>query len=603
MSDAANSVVQIIAAGFRRYHTEFSAITDRAALRFSDRDWNGLHIDAGERLGLYNATVADVVAGINNELGEAATDHTVWAAAKAGYAAATAGEPFAAIGETFFSSVTRRVLETEGTNPQVEFTDDRDPDPVAEPELWRYDRGATEEMLIEICRQAVSGNGWQNLERDALLAAVEIERRFASHGVTSDVIGIDVYPYPFYRGRAAYVVGAIRAADVTLPLAVAVHHTSRGLTIGAVLTEPDDLSVLFSYTRSSFLVRVGDPVAVVGFLQNLIPHRKASELYSAIGFNKHGKTERYRDLRAFIDTSEVRFEYARGIRGLVMIVFTLEGYDAVFKVIRDRFPFPKQTTRRQVMSKYRLVFGHDRAGRLIDAHEFEHMRFDRDRFDAELLTELEQAASRSVTVTAETVILHHVYVERKVIPLDIYLRESNPLKSRTAIIDYGRAIKNLAMSNIFPGDMLLKNFGVTRSGRVVFYDYDELSRVTECNFRDLPETGDPDREMSAEPWFGVGGNDVFPEEFRNFLGIRGELREVLERHHGDLFEVRFWRRIQERVRSGEVIEIFPYDRSRRLGASLHAQPAPPVGTPIGAAPRRSSGAGLRARAGGGRSEE
>ena len=173
-----------------------------------------------------------------------------------------------------------------------------------------------------------------------------------------------------------------------------------------------------------------------------------------------------------------------------------------------------------------------------------------------------------MTVSENTVVLHHVYVERKVTPLDIYLRESNPLKSRAAIIDYGRAIKNLAMSNIFPGDMLLKNFGVTRSGRVVFYDYDELTRLTECNFREIPQTQDPDKEMSAEPWFGVGDKDIFPEEFQNFLGIRGELREVLMRYHGDLFGVQFWRRVQERVRSGEVIEIFPYDRSRRLGSTV-----------------------------------
>jgi isocitrate dehydrogenase kinase/phosphatase len=220
------------------------------------------------------------------------------------------------------------------------------------------------------------------------------------------------------------------------------------------------------------------------------------------------------------------------------------------------------------MSKYRIVFGHDRAGRLIDAHEFEHLRFNRDRFTPALLAELAGSAARTVTVVDDVVILHHVYVERKVVPLDIYLRESNPLKGGAAIIDYGRAIKDLAMSNIFPGDMLLKNFGVTRSGRVVFYDYDELSRVTECSFRELPQTTDPDREMSAEPWFGVGDGDVFPEEFQSFLGIRSELREVLLRHHSDLFGVRFWRRVQDRVRSGEVIEIFPYDRSRRLGSGV-----------------------------------
>lgn len=568
MSGSQDRIVDISVSGFDRYCTEFAAITRRATTRFMGRDWNGLQNDAAERLALYNATVASAVTLIREIPHAGAADRSAWVAAKLQFDAALGDDPFAPIGKTFFSSITRRVLETEGTDPAVEFTDDAEPATKVEPVLLLANDGSTEDKLIEVVHGTVFEAAWQNLARDARLASIEIERRFSSHGETRDVDAVAVYPHPFYRGRAAYIVGTIRAGEITLPLAIAVHHTYRGLTIGAILTEQDDMSVLFSYTRSSFLVEIDDPTAMVNFLNRLIPHRKPAELYSAIGFNKHGKTDRYRDLRAFIDGSDVCFEYARGIRGMVMIVFTLEGYDAVFKVIRDRFPYPKQTTRRQVMSKYRIVFGHDRAGRLIDAHEFEHMRFNRDRFAPELLAELKEAASRSVTVTDETVILHHVYLERKVVPLDIYLRESNPLKSRAAIIDYGRAIKNLAMSNIFPGDMLLKNFGVTRSGRVVFYDYDELTRVTECNFRELPQTADPDREMSAEPWFGVGENDVFPEEFQNFLGIRGELRDVLMRHHGDLFRVRFWRRVQERVRSGEVIEIFPYDRSRRLGSGV-----------------------------------
>jgi isocitrate dehydrogenase kinase/phosphatase len=566
VSGSPDRIVEISVSGFDRYCAEFAAITRPATMRFADRDWNGMQNDAAERLALYNATVASAVTLIREDPG--AADRSAWAVAKLQFDAALGDDPFAPIGRTFFSSITRRVLETEGTDPDVEFTDDAEPATKVEPVLLLAKDGSTEEKLIKVVQGTVFEAAWQNLARDARLASIEIERRFSSHGETRDVDAVAVYPHPFYRGRAAYIVGTIQAGEVTLPLAIAVHHTYRGLTIGAILTEQDDMSVLFSYTRSSFLVEIDDPTAMVNFLNRLIPHRKPAELYSAIGFNKHGKTDRYRDLRAFIDGSDVRFEYARGIRGMVMIVFTLEGYDAVFKVIRDRFPYPKQTTRRQVMSKYRIVFGHDRAGRLIDAHEFEHMRFNRDRFTPELLAELQEAASRSVTVSDETVILHHVYLERKVVPLDIYLRESNPLKSRAAIIDYGRAIKNLAMSNIFPGDMLLKNFGVTRSGRVVFYDYDELTRVTECNFRELPQTADPDREMSAEPWFGVGERDVFPEEFQNFLGIRGELRDVLMRHHGDLFRVRFWRRVQERVRSGEVIEIFPYDRSRRLGSGV-----------------------------------
>jgi isocitrate dehydrogenase kinase/phosphatase len=466
------------------------------------------------------------------------------------------------------------VLRTEGTDPVVEFTDDAPLLPSGEPDLVRFEAAPLAEMLVELLMNVDFGVAWQNLERDVRLAAREIERRLALHGETTPVATIEAFPAPFFRGRAAYLVGAITAGSLTLPLAVAIHHSSRGLIVGAVLVEQDDISVLFSYTRSSFLVTTSHPGILVNYLRRLMPHRKPAELFTTIGYNKHGKTERYRDLRRFIEGSGEQFEYARGIRGMVMIVFTLPGYDAVFKVIRDRFPYPKQTTRRQVMAKYRLVFRHDRAGRLIDAHEFEHMRFSRSRFSEDLLTELEELASRSVTVEEDVVTLHHVYVERKVIPLDIYLRESNPVKARAAVVDYGRAIKNLAMSDIFPGDMLLKNFGVTGSGRVVFYDYDELSSVTECNFREMPQTADPDREMSADPWFGVGDSDVFPEEFRNFLGIRGELREVLEHHHGDLFGVRFWQRVQDRIEAGEVIEIFPYKRSRRLGAGVRRRARP-----------------------------
>ncbi len=568
MTGSADHVSRAAAAGFVAYSNQFASITNRAAQRFAARDWAGLQDDAAARLDLYNASVDDVVAKIVDTADVDIADPAIWVEARSDYADSVGGRPDADIAKTFFSSITRRILKTEGTNPLVEFTDEPPEVATGEPSLLHLDSGTTEDKLIALMTGTVRDTEWQNLERDVRLAALEIARRFSSHGETGPVTGIEAHPEPFYRGRAAYVVGTITAGVLTLPLAAAVHHTSRGLIIGAVLLEPDDISVLFSYTRSSFLVPARDPAKVVNYLRRLIPHRKPAELYTAIGYNKHGKTERYRDLRSFIGGSDVRFEYARGIRGMVMIVFTLPGYDAVFKVIRDRFPYPKQTTRRQVMSKYRLVFRHDRAGRLIDAHEFEHMQFERSRFGPELLAELESEASRSVTVSADTVTLHHVYVERKVVPLDIYLRESNPLKGRAAMIDYGRAIKNLAMSDIFPGDMLLKNFGVTRSGRVVFYDYDELSRVTECNFREMPQTVDPDREMSADPWFGVGDNDVFPEEFRNFLGIRGELRAVLEQHHGDLFGVRFWQRVQDRVRSGEVIEIFPYERSRRLGAGV-----------------------------------
>jgi isocitrate dehydrogenase kinase/phosphatase len=567
MERAGGRAAETILAGFDRFRERFDVLTAEAGAGFKDRAWPRLLALGKERLDVYNECIDDVVASLRDQLGDDIGNHAAWAAAKARYTESLGGERSREIAETFFNSVTRRIFHTEGINPAIEFVD---------PAV--FDVGRPDTDVVDVvegdCRPALmqalvanwEGLAWVNLARDVTLAAEELRRRLTLQGLTTGITRIETLAAPFYRGQGAYLVGRVITDEGTLPLGIVVHHTSRGLAIGAVLAEVEDLSVLFSYTRSSFLVAARRPADLVAYLQELMPHKRAAELYTTIGFHKHGKTELYRDFVQHVAASDEQFEHARGIKGMVMIVFTMPGYDVVFKVIRDRFAYPKQTTRRQVMSKYRLVFRHDRAGRMIEAYEFEHLRFDRSRFGEALLDELAAGATRSVTIDDEHVTLHHVYVERRVIPLDVYVREANPIKAQAAVVDYGRAIKNLAATNIFPGDMLLKNFGVTRSGRVVFYDYDEITTLTSCKFREIPETDRPDQEMAADPWFGVGDNDVFPEEFTRFLGIRGELREAFDYHHSDLSTVRFWRRAQDRVRTGEVIEIFPYRRSRRLRA-------------------------------------
>ncbi|MDX1387970.1 MAG: isocitrate dehydrogenase kinase/phosphatase-domain containing protein, partial [Acidobacteriota bacterium] len=249
---------------------------------------------------------------------------------------------------------------------------------------------------------------------------------------------------------------------------------------------------------------------------------------------------------------------------MVMLVFTLPFYDMVFKVIRDRFDFPKTTTRQQVMDRYRLVFERDRVGRLVDAQEFEHLLFRRDRFTPELLEELATEASDSVEIGETYVSIRHLYAERKVAPLNLYLKTAGPRAARDAVIDYGYAIKDLAAANIFPGDFLLKNFGVTRHGRVVFYDYDELCLLSDCNFRKLPTPRTPDEELASEPWFTVGEDDIFPEEFEQFLGLAGELKVVFDRYHSALFTAKFWKELQQRHGAGEVMDVFPYGQVKRL---------------------------------------
>lgn len=558
-----DEVADVIIHAYRDHAARSREIVDRAPERFARREWPQLHEDAVTLIDLYAESVGLALSRLDGVLGDAREDKDVWESARDRYAESSSGRPDPEIAATFYNSVTRRVFETVGIDPSIEFASIPDkPVPAAK---TRVLSGTVDDVVTAALTESGLPGQWRNLTRDVRLAAQELTDSVRSRGHDAAIDGADILDSVFYRGQGAYVVGRIHAGEHRHPVAFCIHHTSRGLVLGAALTETD-INVLFSYTRSAFHVSAESPASIVAYLAELMPHKRRAELYSTIGFRKHAKTELYSDLMRHVTATDDHFEHARGIKGMVMLVFTLPGFDVVFKIIRDRFPYPKQTTQRQVMAKYRLVFRHDRAGRLIDAQEFEQLRFERRRFSDELLAELASEATRSVTIDAESVTLRHVYIERRVIPLDIYVREANPVKARAAIVDYGRAIKNLAATNIFPGDMLLKNFGVTRSGRVVFYDYDEITQLTRCKFREMPETDNPADEMSADPWFGVGDDDVFPEEFTRFLGLRDELREVFDFHHSDLFGVRFWQRAQDRVRGGEFIEIFPYERHRRLGA-------------------------------------
>ncbi len=354
------------------------------------------------------------------------------------------------------------------------------------------------------------------------------------------------------------------AGDQWSPIAFSLLNDDGGVRIDAVLATENQLSVLFSFTRSYFHVATERPRQMVDFLAELMPRKRRAELFISLGFNKHGKTELFRELMRHLESSSDRFEMAAGVQGLVMVVFTLPGFDVVFKVIRDRFGAPKQITRGRVMNRYRLVFRHDRAGRLVDAQEYEHLSFPADRFRPDLLELLLEHCARTVTIEGDTVTIAHAYVERRVTPLDVYVAEYGASAGRAAIIDYGQAIKDLAASGIFPGDMLLKNFGVTRHGRVVFYDYDELSTLDECTFRTIPVSDDPYDDMSAEPWFSVGPGDVFPEEFSTFLGLSEDLRAVFDRHHGDIFEASTWKEWQRQVAAGELMQVFPYTDDQRV---------------------------------------
>ena len=323
-----------------------------------------------------------------------------------------------------------------------------------------------------------------------------------------------------------------------------------------------DVSIVFSFTRSYFhvdLERVGEAVL---FLKSILPVKPVSELFTVLGRARQGKAERYRELMQHLEHTKDQFVHAAGERGLVMVCFTLPSFDVVFKVIRDKFPYPKNVLREEVMAKYQLVFKHDRAGRLVDAQEFKRMRFPRELFAPELLQELLSETASTVREDGDTLVFDHMYVERRMTPLNIYLRTAAEPAAERAVLDYGQCIRDLAYTNIFAGDLLLKNFGVTRHGRVIFYDYDELCAVTDCHFRDLPQATNLEDEMRGEAWFYVGDNDIFPETFIRFLAFTDAQRAALLKLHGEILTARFWRHVQERIKEGEIMEVLPYHPHR-----------------------------------------
>ena len=354
-----------------------------------------------------------------------------------------------------------------------------------------------------------------------------------------------------------------------MPFVLALQHTEPGLSVDAVMLDEDDASVVFGFTRSYFHVDIERVVEAVVFLRQLLPRKPLSELFTVLGRVRQGKTERYRELMRHLGSSDDQFEHAAGERGLVMICFTLPSLDVVFKLIRDRFPPVKTVVRQDVLDKYQFVFRHDRAGRLVDAQEFKRVRLPLARFAPALLEELAAEAAGSVHIDGDDLIFDHMYIERRMVPLNLFLRSAQPADAERAVLDYGQSIRDLALSNIFAGDLLLKNFGVTRHGRVIFYDYDELCQVTDCRFREVPVADNDEDEMRGETWFYVADNDVFPETFLNFLAFTEEQRAAFLNTHGDLLTADFWRGIQQRVRAGELLEVLPYQpRRNQVGSSL-----------------------------------
>ncbi len=556
--------------GFESYFADFQNITLAAKPRFENADWQGIHAAGRERIDLYKVKVNKVMDYVRLIAGEHIRDLNFWTDARAHYAALIKGHNNFEIAETFFNSVYCSSFEHRKIRNEYAFvfSSQGDMPPVGEARILRNYRSpdGVEAMFSRMLDEYSFSIPWEDRARDARNIATALrEKLFPDFPVVEHQLQALTLESVFFRNKGAYIVGKLIAGRESMPFVLPILHTEQGsLFVDTILFGSDKVSVVFSFTRSYFLVDAEIPSQYVLFLQSLMPAKPISEIYSCMGYNKHGKTYFHRCAYRHMASTTDQFITAPGIKGMVMSVFTLPSYDFVFKIIKDRFTPPKDMTREEVMEKYRMVKRADRAGRMADTQEFNNLAFARNRFSDELMEELREVAPSIIDEHGSALIIRHVYVERRMVPLNLYLQDATDEQVWAVMDEYGNAIKELAAANIFPGDMLLKNFGVTRHGRVVFYDYDEIVPLMDCKFREIPPPRNEEDEMSGTPWYSVAANDIFPEEFRLFFSGNQRARKVFDELHSEIYEASFWRGLQDNIAAGFVQDFFPYRRKLRF---------------------------------------
>ena len=565
----ADTIARLIHDAFADYHARFADITRRAKQRFETRDWAGARVDAVDRIELYDQCVAECALRLQSVLLGQAHDRALWSQVRDHYDRLIGELIDRELYKTFYNTLSRRFFKTRGVDPSIEFIalDIEPTDAITHP-VARHSYAISElrptETFVRVLSDYRFDVPYAYITRCAAAIAVRLQDDLAHWG-EHPARSIELLDTVFYRERRAYLVGRVFGEHRFSPCVIALVNDNGQLRAEAVLTSRADVTQLFSYSRSYFhadLSTVGDAVV---FLRTLVPNKPIDEIYTVLGRAKQGKTERFRTFfRHFASHPNEQLVPAEGTRGMVMVVFTLPSYPLVFKVIRDKFAYPKEMSRKDVEDKYSLVFHLDRVGRLLDAQPYRFLRFPRARFSPAILEELINGCAGSITEDGDDLIVHLCYVQRRLRPLNLYLREQKPEAARAAAIDYGQAIKDMARNNIFPGDMLLKNFGMSGHGRAVFYDYDELCLITDCNFRDYPTPTTYEEEMGDGPWFYVGPKDVFPERFPQFLGLPDPLAKALKAVHGELFQAEWWRQLQARLKAGDYPDTPPYPDTLKL---------------------------------------
>lgn len=570
----ARDIAQALIEGFNKHYRLFRECSAQAKSRFEEGEWHAVQQAVRDRIQFYDDRVKETVERLHRDFNAESLDDAVWQQAKLLYISLLINHKQPELAETFFNSVFCQILHRTYFHNEFIFvrpaisTEFIDSEPPAYRSYYPNTvglRGVIRQILLDFCWH----RPFEDIERDVACVHMAIERHLGGWPEPEYNFQVQILYSAFYRNKAAYIIGKAINGGVEYPFAVPVLHTLSGkLYVDTILLDVWRISMLFSLSRAYFMIDMEVPSAYVQFLRGIMPGKPRSELYTMLGLGKQGKTMFFRDLIHHLHHSQDKFVIAPGIRGLVMLVFTLPSYPYVFKLIMDVFGASKDVDHETVRRKYQLVKQVDRVGRMADTLEFSYAALPKARFSEDLLEEMYKSVPSLIEEDGDDIVIKHLYIERRMEPLNINLQQAEaencPDRIEEVVREYGNAIRELAIANIFPGDMLWKNFGVTRYGRVVFYDYDEIEYMTDCKFRKIPPAPYPEMEMSGEVWYSVSRTDIFPEEFATFLLTSPQIRAAFMRYHSDLLDIDFWQSAQEEIRRGVVKDFFPYDESLRF---------------------------------------
>lgn len=562
-------IAEYILKGFNNHFSLFKAVTRKAHKAFSEANWQDSHQANSDRISFYDKRVYETISKLKQNL-HIGLDDKLWLKVRATYQEYLQFHPQAELAESFYNSVFCRLFHRSYFNNNFIFVETTIKENIPVPIESEYQSyfpviKSLKPTIKDIIKQFDFKVPFINLSRDINLLVKAFLKQSSNTHHKAYQMRFDILKQPFYRNKAAYIIGRVVSKSGIQPFIIPVlHDKGKGLFLDALLTDSDQMRVIFGFARAYFMVETSAPSALVKFLNQLMPNKTSAELYNAIGFHKQGKTQFYRELHQHLKTTKDKFCVAAGTRGMVMMVFTLPSFPYVFKVIRDKFGEGKPFGKKTVLQRYQLVKQHDRVGRMADTIEYSDVALPINQFNPQLLTELKNTIGSSLEFDKDLVIIKHMYIERRMIPLNLYLADAPKDSINRVMNDYGKALKDMISVNIFPGDMLLKNFGLTDYNRVVFYDYDEVQYLTDMNFRAFPKSDNYHDYLLNDISLSVAPQDVFPEQLTTFVTTNPEVKQSLESQHPELLDVNYWINAQQKIKEGQFKNIYPYPTKQRF---------------------------------------